>query len=175
MKSRMNKRVRKNNVIKLIQILLFTTIIVVCYSLSKFYRAQAGETTAILGKPIVTTNLQEIIIENLSPGQKQTYLFKVSNYEDNKISDVDMSYTIEIQSEKYLPLQFELKIVENGTSIGENLLKNNVTETIHMGIEKYEQEYELTILWDENEKNYQYSEEIDYVEILLNSYQANNT
>lgn len=171
----MNRRVKKNNVTKLIQILLFTTIIVACYSLSKFYTASAGAVTAILGKPIVTTTLEEIVLEDLKPGESRNYRFEVSNYDKDKTSDTEMAYTIEIQSEKYLPLKYELRKVENGESVGENLLNNNITENVNMGTEKYLQEYELTIIWDENEKDYKYSEEIDCVEVLLNSYQVNNT
>ena len=43
-----------------------------------------------------------------------------------------------------------------------------------MGTEKIDNEYELTVIWDESEKGYQFSDEIDYVNILLNSYQAEN-
>ena len=169
------KKVKQNNLIRLIQILLFTTIVVVCYSLSKFYTASAGDVTAIIGKPIVTSTLNEIVLENLQPGASKTYRFVVSNYNADKVSDIEMTYTIEIKSEKYLPLIFELRKVENNARLGDNLLNNNITEPINMGKEEYMQEYELTIKWDENEKNYKYSDEIDCVEIMLNSYQLNVT
>ncbi len=168
----MKRKVKQNNLIRFIQLLLFTTIVVVCYSLSKFYTASAGETTAIIGKPVVTTTINEIVLEGLKPGTSKSYRFQVSNYDtNNKISDIEMAYTIEIQYERYLPLNFELKKVDNDIIVGNNLLNNNITEPVNMGKEKYAQEYELTIKWDETEKNYKYSEEIDCVEILLNSYQ----
>lgn len=168
------RKVKKNNITKLFQILLFTTIIVACYSLSKFYNASAGKATAILGQPIATTTLEEIILEDLKPSETKKYKFKVSNYKNDKISDIDMTYTLQIKSERYLPINFELKKLENNIPTGENLLKNNITEKINMGKEKYEQEYELSITWDEKDKNYKYSKEIDYVEIVLNSYQEEN-
>ena len=40
-----------------------------------------------------------------------------------------------------------------------------------MPTDKYEQEYQLTVSWNGDEKNYLYSNEIDCVKIIVDSYQ----
>ena len=55
------KTARKNsNVAKVIQILLFTTVIVVCITFSKYKTALGGKATAIIGNP-KTTVVDEVV------------------------------------------------------------------------------------------------------------------
>lgn len=165
------KTARKNsNVAKVVQILLFTTVIVVCITFSKYKTALGGKATAIIGNP-KTTVVDEVVLTELKPGDSITSNFKVKNFDENKTSDISMVYTIKLETEKYLPLNFELKKVENGEIQEENLLNNNITQEIEMPTDKYEQEYQLTVSWNGDEKNYLYSNEIDCVKIIVDSYQ----
>ena len=161
---------RKRNTVKIIQILLFTTVIVVCVTLSKYKTALATKATAVFANP-KTILIDEINLDELRPGESITTNFRITNSEKEKTSDVQMIYTIAIETGNYLPLKFDLKKIENGESVGSNLLNEGGTEEIEMPKNKYDQEYQLTITWDNSEKNYLYSDEIDYVKIIMNSYQ----
>ena len=166
-----HKRVNKNNNFTIIiQVLLFTTVIVTCITLSKYRTALGSKATVIIGNP-KTTLSDEIELTDLKPGNSITSNFKVRNFEKENKSDINMIYTIKLETGNYLPLKFELKKIENGEVNGDNLLSNNVTQEFEMATEKYEQEYQLTVSWDSEEKNYLYSNEIDYVKIILESYQ----
>lgn len=170
----MKNRIRKNNLAKAVQIFLFTTVIVTCITFSKYKTTVTGSAGVIIGSPKITTTVEEVILSDLKPGESKKYYFTISNYDEQKETDIEMLYTIEIQTGKYLPLNFELRKVENGITVEENLLTGNLSKTINLGKDKIDNKYELTVIWNESEKNYQFSEEIDYVKILLNSYQAEN-
>lgn len=163
-------RKRKKNTAKIIQILLFTTVIVACITLSKYKTALATKATAIFANPR-TILVDEIDLDKLKPGESITSNFRITNSENEKTSDVQMIYTIAIETGNYLPLKFDLRKIENGEAIGDNLLNEGGTEEIEMPKSKYDQEYQLTITWDNNEKNYLYSDEIDFVKVIMNSYQ----
>lgn len=163
--------IKNNNLLKTVQLLLFTTVIVACMALAKYKTAMGSKVTAIMANP-KTVFIDEVNLKSLKPGSSITSNFKVKNYEENSVSDVIMIYTIKIETGKYLPLEFEIKKVNNGEVENQNLLmQNNSTLEIEMPAEKYEQEYQITVKWADTEKNYLYSDEIDYVKIIVDSYQ----
>lgn len=162
--------IKNNNVTKAVQILLFTTVIVVCITFSKYKTALGSKATAIIGNP-KTTVVDEVILTEMKPGDSITSNFKVRNFDESKTSDIPMIYTIKLETRNYLPLNFELKKVENGEVQSENLLSNNITQEVEMEANKYEQEYQLTVNWNSEENNYLYSNEIDCVKIIVESYQ----
>jgi len=86
-----------------------------------------------------------------------------------------MEYSIRINNSKNLPLIFELYDYseETKTEIGENLLSaDNVTSNISMLVgTKQSNKYILKIKWQEDERDYKYNKEIDYVQINVNSRQ----
>ena len=102
---------------------------------------------------------------------EKEYVFKVSNKEEDKISEVAMEYTLEINNANNLPVEFELYSCKSGVTDNTNLLDNNKTSKIKLGLNDEEQEYKLKIKWNQENKNYQYAKVIDYVQIVLNSSQ----
>lgn len=162
---------------KAIQLLLLTTIMVSCLALAKYKNTVASSGTAVIANAHMQTTLDTIILQEMKPGDSKEYNFEVKNYTEDSgkdnISDVAMAYTIAIETGNYLPLTFELvNISEDGTNSNENLLTNNITNEITIGPEKTRAKYKLKVNWNENNKNYKYSDEIDYVKILINSYQV---
>ncbi len=155
---------------RIIQVLLITSTIAICVTLSKQVTGFGGKATAIFAKPR-TMMIDEINLDKLKPGESITSNFKVTNHNENQISDVPMLYKISIKTENYLPLKFELREIVEGNVETENLLKNGQTEEIELPISKCEREYQITVTWDETEKNYLYSSEIDSVKIVIDSYQ----
>ena len=104
-----HKRVNKNNNFTIIiQVLLFTTVIVTCITLSKYRTALGSKATVIIGNP-KTTLIDEIELTDLKPGNSITSNFKVRNFEKENKSDINMIYTIKLETGNYLPLKFELK------------------------------------------------------------------
>ena len=65
----------------------------------------------------------------------------------------------------------ELYSCKSGVTDNTNLLDNNKTSKIKLGLNDEEQEYKLKIKWNQESKNYQYAKVIDYVQIVLNSSQ----
>ena len=100
-----------------------------------------------------------------------TYQEVSSNKEENKTSEVAMEYTLEINNANNLPVEFELYSCKSGVTDNTNLLDNNKTSKIKLGLNDEEQEYKLKIKWNQENKNYQYAKVIDYVQIVLNSSQ----
>ena len=121
--------------------------------------------------PII--NLEENVLDvRINPTDtEKDYVFKVSNKEEDKKSEVSMQYTLEIKNTNNLPLKFELYNYANGAIVGENLLSNNKTQIIPLKLNDEEQGYQLKIKWNQENKNYQYAKVIDYVQIVLDSSQ----
>lgn len=167
---------RKNHASRLIQVLLCTTIIVACITLSKYKSSMASKTTAQIAKATLTSNIDEIVLNDMEPGNVKEYYFEVGSTEER---DVAMLYTVKLETGSYLPLSFELRRVQTETGegtqevLGENLLTNgNSTSEIDMPMEDKTHKYKLIVKWDEQDKNYEYSTEIDYVDIVIYAYQA---
>ena len=107
------------------------------------------------------------------------YRFKIQNFDTNdtnKIAQTAMEYTIQVKSGSLLPLNFELREIIDGTVQDVNLLGDNtgnITDLITFSAgNATTHEYMLIINWDENEKNYKYSGEVDYVQIVVNGNQV---
>lgn len=163
--------IKNNNLLKTVQLLLFTTVIVACFALAKYRTAMGSSVVAIMANP-KTIFTDQVNLSSLKPGGSITSNFVVKNYNENGISDVSMIYVIKIETGKYLPLEFTINKINDGQPEGENLLQqDNSTLKIEMPTEKYEQEYQITVKWKDEEKNYLYSDEIDYVKIIVDSYQ----
>ena len=131
----------------------------------------SGGDSAQVAVPII--NLEENTLDiNINPNDlEKEYVFKVSNKEEDKISEVAMEYTLEINNANNLPVEFELYSCKSGVTDNTNLLDNNKTSKIKLGLNDEEQEYKLKIKWNQESKNYQYAKVIDYVQIVLNSSQ----
>lgn len=173
------RRSQKNNQIKLssktiIILVVITTIIVTVFTLSKYQATSAGSDKTRVAVPMITLS-SDILELKLNPvNNEQDYIFNVSNYDEQSKTEVTMKYNLQIKSLSNLPLDFELYAydVENQSQTGQNLLTGNVTENMTMGVnEQVAHTYLLKIKWRENETNYLFSQEIDYVQIVLSGNQ----
>lgn len=180
-KTNSNKR---NRLYLFAQILLITTILAVCLTLSKYKTVSESEVTTIVALNEFSTTINDINLDKLGPNTASSnYRFKIQNFDpenNSKISEINLNYTIQIKSGNYLPLKFELHPIIDGTVVQEeNLFSNNtgnITDSIifNAGVATIN-EYMLVIKWDSEEKDYKYSDEIDFVQILVNCSQTKNS
>ena len=155
----------------LVLLCIITAIILTSVSISKYTNVISGGDSAQVAVPII--NLEENTLDiNINPNDlEKEYVFKVNNKEEDKTSEVAMEYTLEINNANNLPVEFELYSCKSGVTDNTNLLDNNKTSKIKLGLNDEEQEYKLKIKWNQESKNYQYAKVIDYVQIVLNSSQ----
>ncbi len=155
----------------LLLLCIITSIILVSVSISKYKNVMSVSDSVQVAVPII--NLEENVLDvRINPTDtEKDYVFKVSNKEEDKKSEVSMQYTLEIKNTNNLPLKFELYNYANGAIVGENLLSNNKTQIIPLKLNDEEQGYQLKIKWNQENKNYQYAKVIDYVQIVLDSSQ----
>ena len=155
----------------LLLLCIITSIILVSVSISKYKNVMSVSDSVQVAVPII--NLEENVLDvRINPTDtEKDYVFKVSNKEEDKKSEVSMQYTLEIKNTNNLPLKFELYNYANGAIVGENLLSNNKTQIIPLKLNDEEQGYQLKIKWNQESKNYQYAKVIDYVQIVLDSSQ----
>ena len=112
---------------------------------------------------------------NINPIQNENvYMFMVDNTEEDKKSEVSMEYILKVLSFNNLPLEFELYKAED-VDESTNLLEGNgnTTEPDILNWDEEAHNYKLKIKWKNDEKSYLYAQTIDYVQIVLESEQAN--
>ncbi len=178
----MSKReTKQKSANKIILATIATTIIAVTLSFARYQSTLAGSDTAVVATPVITLSEGVAINLSISPNTDNEYVFEVSNIdEDLTISQVSMEYTLQILTNSNLPLQFELyKCTQNGSNYditGSNLFSGNGTTTseieLDVDTEKISHLYKLIVSWDENDLDYRYSEEIDYIQVILSSKQV---
>ena len=155
----------------LLLLCIITSIILVSVSISKYKNVMSVSDSVQVAVPII--NLEENVLDvRINPTDtEKDYVFKVSNKEEDKKSEVSMQYTIQIKTLDNLPLEFELYKYENGQIGTTNLLTNNITQNIPMKLGSAEHEYQLKIKWQDNSNDYKYAKVVDYVQINLKSEQ----
>ena len=173
MQEKKNKKSKKITVDKLIFLCLFTTMIVIFLSISKYQSTTAGSDNIKVASPVIMLSSNTLQIKINPIEAEQEYLFQVSNSDEEKRSEVSMKYTLEIKTLSNLPLDFELYQIGSE----ENLLEGNgnTTKEITMYLnedEKVINEYRLKIKWREEENSYKFSNVADCVQIVLNSTQV---
>jgi len=171
----MHKTQRKNaNKISIHQLMflcIITTIIVSIISFSRYKTSVATDAKSKVAVPIIELNAENSVLPiNISPSQSENiYTFKVANNDGENESEVSMEYTLQINSLGNLPLDFELYNQENENV---NLLnENKLTETIQLNVGEEPHIYNLKIKWKEDRKSYEYSQTIDYIQVVLKSQQ----
>lgn len=78
------------------------------------------------------------------------YQFKIKNYENNKINEIDFLYNIEIiESNNNFPIKYKIFDVSNNKEI---IVENGITETLKISKEiKEEKIYKIILEWEEKE------------------------
>jgi len=114
------------------------------YSMGKEYSSMNIEASAKIAEPIlVVENSPTLEIDGKE--QRKNYDFKVKNYKENgEITQVDLTYYIEILSQIQESISF--KLYKNNQEI---LLENNKTANMNLKKEnKQEDVYRLEIIYD---------------------------
>lgn len=146
-----NKINQKNSKFITMSFIIFIIIILLMcgYSMAKIIEQVIIKGEAKIAEPI-------LLIEN-NPSLDITatrnygiYTFKVKNYnEENKITETDLKYYIEILSNTDNSINIELYQNENKIN-----LNNNKTEYIQISKDKKEErEYKIKITYDKNKSN----------------------
>lgn len=167
MRNRKNKSSKVNIAII---VAVATVAIVFILSVARYSSTFANENSTYIATPILNISSGETLEFYINTYEEKIYYFGVTNYNELDVSEVTMEYYIEINSNSNLPLEFELYEYENEEIGTTNLLEKNGTVTDKIEIDLNEEiihNYALKISWQEDDINYEYASEIDYIEIVV--------
>lgn len=145
-KENKDKKERKLKIITILLLIFFVILLLLSgYTFAKSIEGTNINANASIAEPIlvIENNPQIDITASQNTG---TYIFKVKNYNNQKQTEVDLKYYIQVISE--LDNSIELKLYENGKQID---FKNNKTDYIKISKEnKKENEYKLEITYNKD-------------------------
>lgn len=130
------------------------------------------------------TDLIELPITNLNPGDEVEYKFQVANNIDSKHSEVTINYYMVIKTYHFMPLDIELYKVEGKDETKllkcdetysrnkDNQLLCNIDIQTLTHNESQMDEYKLKIKFPSDFNDEIYTELVDYIDIDINSWQA---
>ena len=163
----MNKKTKR--LILILTIILTLTLTV--NTLAKYINSTYADTSADVALFIVEDTLDTISFklseEEITPGNTYTYTFDVSNFKDDKRSEVNIDYIVKIESSENLPLTYEL--LKNGNSL---VLTDNVSEVQTMTFDNNQTDkYTLKITFPDIEESYVYAGMVEYIDITIDAEQ----
>lgn len=175
---------------KTILILLFLIVILTIIGIIiARYRSKADSSEEIdiafyvFESGVISENLN---LESMVPrAEPYNYTLKVSNNQDEKISETVIEYTIQIKATTNLPLDYSLTDEEGnsipfGTKNDDGIITDEygvyyierISPVKELGLEKEEHVYTLSILFPEEYKsNTEYADVMELVEITIDSKQ----
>lgn len=177
---------------KIILILLLVYILIFGVNTTYSKYNSSGDATVELNFAKIIFNNQEIDslslpISDLVPGESLEYKFMVSNNKDGIRSEINIGYSITIETFKIIPVNIELYNTKDETPIlscndedfernAENKLICNSEEFILDLNNDNTENYILKISFDKYNQNNdiwteEYSELIDFIDIKINSWQ----
>ena len=146
-------------------ILVIFVIILTCSktSFGKYFSKTNIEIESEITKPILKVEGDTILNINTAK-EKQAYIFKVKNYdEENKVTEVDLEYSIEILSKENENIKFKIYKEDNELNINENK-----TEKFLLSREKMQEDnYKIEILL----KNISAQEFVQNIEVKVHAEQ----
>lgn len=129
------------------------------------------------------TETQELKLGKVSPDSKEKYyIINVSNYNEAKISEVDMTYNLSIKTTTNIPVSYKLYLNDNTENIigtkqlitdKDNMYfykYNSISSEFNKNIKKTDK-YKLAISFDEKYSAETYQSLIDSVEITVTAKQ----
>ena len=107
-KEKITKKGKKRNLFLFLLLLLIILLgIFIGASFAKYQRSVIGKAYANIAKPVLEIEReQSLFLTALAP--KASYVFKVQNYKENELNEVDMEYYIEIITPTDEAIQFNL-------------------------------------------------------------------
>ena len=132
------------------------------------------------------TETENLKISNIKPdGKDNNYLITVSNFNDTKVSDVDLEYSLEIRTTTNIPVTYKLYLNDSSDNIMST--KELVKDTDNTYFYKYNSilqnfthqakktdTYKLVINFPSDYNDEVYQSMIDDVEITVNARQKND-
>ncbi|MDO5569177.1 MAG: hypothetical protein Q4G04_03605 [bacterium] len=142
---------------------LIVIILSICLIVSVFF---------VTGK-ITDNNLNETLtfqLNDMIPGDTQTYNFTIKNYISDNITETKMNYSLRVLKSTNIPVNIYLYKNNVQTNILDNNLvsSNNILDVTT----KITDSYQLIIYWDANETYESYSGQTDYIDIVIESVQV---
>lgn len=180
---------RKNKIKLNIIVMLICGIIIILgsgitYSLfSSSSRLIANQKVARFIFEAKKTDLIELPITNINPGDKTEYRFQVANTLDSKQSEVTINYQMIIKTYHFMPLDIELYKIEDGeekkiltcdetySRTDNQLICNTEIQTLNHNIAKMD-DYKLKMTFPAKYNDENYTELVDYIDIEINSWQV---
>lgn len=176
----------KKSKLKII-VMLVTSIVLICgsgitYSLfTSSTKAVANQKIAKFVFNAAKTDVIELPISNLNPGEKAEYTFQVTNNIDNKRSDVTIKYQMTIKTFHFMPLEINLYKENEETPLltceeSSRNTDNEVVCNIEVQTMDYKlnatDNYKLVIEFPEEFNDDSYTDLVDYIDIEIKSWQA---
>ena len=179
---------KPNKKIKLkIIVMLASSIVLICgsgitYSLfTSSTKVVANQKIAKFVFNAAKTDVIELPISNLNPGEKAEYTFQVTNNIDNKRSDVTIKYQMTIKTFHFMPLEINLYKENEGTPLltceessrntDNEVVCNTEVQTMDYKLNATDN-YKLVIEFPEEYNDDSYTDLVDYIDIEIKSWQA---
>lgn len=121
---------------------------------------------------VIDTNIGSklsVVLNEMVPGSVENYSFSVSNFKNDRISEVSSSYKIKITKTNNLPIV--LSLYKDG--ILTNVLDANLETPSYIFNENVEEthNYQLKIEWDSSINDYKYANLEDTINISIDAMQ----
>ena len=178
---------KKKTRLKII-IMLISSIVLVCgsgitYSLfTSSSNLVANQKIAQFVFNATKTDVIELPMSNLNPGQKSEYTFQVTNNIDNKKSDVNIKYQIILKTFHFMPLEINLYKDKSKTPLltcDETYDHNSDNERVCSSeiqtmayVLNATDNYKLVVEFPEEFNDDVYTDLVDYIDIEIKSWQA---
>ena len=175
------------NRITITLVIIFILLVLLKSTYASFETNSNGEALSKVAFYILNTKTEteNLKISNIKPdGKDNNYLITVSNFNDTKVSDVDLEYSLEIRTTTNIPVTYKLYLNDSTDNIMST--KELVKDTDNTYFYKYKSilqsfthqvkrtdTYKLVINFPSNYNDEVYQSMIDDVEISVNARQKN--
>ena len=122
-------------------------------------------------------------LTSINPGDEEIYKFSVTNNKDNKRSNVDIEYSINLETFHFMPLEIKLyKISKDKEELilncdesysrdaANKLICNSPSFTLKYSEDELD-DYKLVVKFSEEYNSLEYTNLVDYIDINIKSYQ----
>lgn len=175
------------NRITITLLIIFILLVLLKSTYASFETNSSGNALSKIAFYILNTKTEteNLKISNIKPdGKDNNYLITVSNFNDTKVSDVDLEYSLEIRTTTNIPVTYKLYLNDSSDNIMST--KELVKDTDNTYFYKYKSilqsfthqvkrtdTYKLVINFPSNYNDEVYQSMIDDVEISVNARQKN--
>ena len=158
----MFKKMINNNLINWFIFIIIVLFLFTFNVASSRYTKNFTSNNDIIAIPIITLDKNQATFEvtDMKPGDIKEYEFIVSNHEGEKINEVSMKYTFNINMQTIIPLSYKIYEINNELGKTRELnITNNQTEQIELpyGENAEDKHYKLCVIWDSKYNKLEYA------------------